>query len=54
MPGSSNVAKDLVPGDEIQVHIKVRAVGSKARKLKRAVGGWIYMSTHSYKFGDWL
>ena len=40
MPGSSTKVKDLVPGDEIQVDIKVFADSSKARKHKRAMGGY--------------
>jgi hypothetical protein len=38
MPGSSTEIKDMLPGDEIQVDIKVFADSSKARKHKRAMG----------------
>ena len=56
MPGSSTDIKDLIPGDEIQIDIKVLADSSKARKHKRAKKGYtcvlsaIHLAT-GYKWG---
>ena len=40
IPGSNADTKDLIPGDETQVNIKVLADKRKARKHKRATGGY--------------
>ena len=40
MPGSINSDRELIPGDEIELDIKVYADNSKQRKHKRAIGGY--------------
>ena len=40
MPGSSTEERFLEPGEEVQLDIKVFADNSKARKHKRAIGGY--------------
>ena len=39
-PGLSTNVKDLFPGEEIQIDIKVIADNSKRLKHKRAIGGY--------------
>ena len=56
MPGSINSDRELIPGEEIELDIKVYADNSKQRKHKRAIGGYtcaltaIDLATY-HKFG---